>query len=76
MHMFLLIVYMQREIMGTSKQCQVDICTHKSVDNPFTHNLFMELSYNYVQDINYQYLAKALLVILNCMYNHMAQILM
>ena len=40
--MFLLIVYMQREIMGTLKQCQVDIFTHNSVDNPITHKLLME----------------------------------
>ena len=44
MLMFLLIVYMQREIMGTLRQCQVDIFTHNSVDNPITHKLLMDLS--------------------------------
>ena len=49
--------------MGTLKQCQVDIFTHKSVDNPFTHKLLMELSLQ-------------LCGIMNNIYNHMAQIVM
>ena len=53
MPMFLLIVYIQREIMGTLRQCQVDIFTHKSVNNLFTHKLFgiMDYIYNHMAQI-------------------------
>ena len=40
---------MQHEIMGTLRQRQVDIFTHKSVNNLFTHKLLTKYNGLYIQ---------------------------